>query len=392
MKARAAQSASTAYVLACLVVCQCGLHGCLAGMRVALPLQALGQGSSKFMIGLLVASFALLPALTALKFGRFTDRYGYHVPTFIAITLSLFSAVICFFSNSLPAVLLAAGLCGAGSGFGMITIQRTASRLVSSATQRMKVFSWVALAPAIGGSVGPVLTGGLADAFGFKAAFAALAVLPTLSLFAVLLVPANAGSATVEERQAAASGKAWDLFKITALKRILLINLLVVASWDVHSFALPILGHERNLSATSVGIIFSAYAGASLVVRGVLPFVASFLPYRWVPVIALSCLALVFAVYPLVPGIWMLMVCAMLLGVVIGVLQPSIMSILNDASPAGRLGECLALRSTLNQLSMTLLPLAYGVLGGLMGVAGMFWSMSIALCLGVWLSLYAVRS
>jgi MFS family permease len=271
----------------------------------------------------------------------------------------------------------------------MIAIQRTASRLSRSAAERLQIFSWIALAPALGGLVGPLLTGALVDYAGFRPAFLALILLPLLSLVFIRRVPREVIPAFAPPTDARTS--ALDLLRLPLLRRILLINLLVVACWDVHSFALPILGHERGFSATLIGAVFASYSMASLLVRGLLPALARQLPQALLPALGLGLIGLIFALYPLLTQAWMLMLAAAAFGLVLGVVQPTIMTILHDCAPPRRQGETLALRSMFNQLAMTLLPLLYGAVGVVMGAAFMFWMMALGLFAGAWQASYFFR-
>ncbi|GAB3101673.1 MFS transporter [Pseudomaricurvus hydrocarbonicus] len=359
----------------------------MSGMRVGIPLLALSENYSKLSLGFVVASFAILPAILALKFGRMTDRLGYHLPSFLSATMALTGTLLLVLSQDLWAMIIAASFCGAGSGFGMIAIQRTASRLTSSSAERVRVFSWVALAPALGGLLGPLLAGSIIDHWGFRAAFLSLAAFPVMSILCAAFVPREAiahpikGTKTVPE-------SSLELLRDLPLRRILLINLVVVASWDAHGFALPILGHERHFSATAIGAVFAAYSSATLLVRLILPFVSQYLPKRYLLIGSLSIVGGIFSLYPFLPSVWMLMIGAAIFGCVLGVVTPIIMTFLHESAPPHRQGEVLALRSMLNQTSLTVLPLLYGVVGGLSGAATMFWVMSAALFMAAWQSRY----
>ena len=61
--------------------------------------------------------------------------------------------------------------------------------------------------------------------------------------------------------------------------------------------------------------------------------------------------------------------CAVLLGLALGSVQPMIMSKLHQITPEQRHGESLALRSMAINLSSSLMPLLFGAAGGLLGVA-----------------------
>jgi hypothetical protein len=75
----------------------------------------------------------------------------------------------------------------------------------------------------------------------------------------------------------AASGgpqpKAWDLLRQPMFRRLLLVNWFLSSCWDVHTFVVPVLGHERGISASVIGTILGAFAVAAALIRMVLPLV-----------------------------------------------------------------------------------------------------------------------
>jgi MFS family permease len=380
MKAPPREGIGTA--LFALVACQIGLHACTQGARMAAPLQALKSGQGAMTVGLLLALFALLPALLAIPAGRLADRFGYHRPVRIAAGLSLCGASIAAASDHTLALCAAAALCGAGSGFGMIAVQRTAGRMARDGTERMRIFSWVALAPAIANLLGPLLAGVLIDSFGFRVAFAALALLPAATLLIAQSVPRDlppAPTSTTQRRP-----PAWDLLREPAFRHLLVINWLVSTSWDVFGFALPIVGHERGLSASAIGGVLAAYAVASMAVRVLIPLIAHRLSRRLMMAGALGLTAAVFAVFPLLHSAWAMLLGAALLGLALGAVQPAILASVHDVAPPERQGEALALRSMSVHLSMATMPLIFGAAGAAVGAAALFWLMAAALCAGSW--------
>ena len=126
-----------------LLACQVGLHANMQSMRVATPLHVLAQGYGELEVGVIISFFGLAPALLAIPAGRMADSHGYHSPVRIAAGMSLLAVIIVTLYDDLLGLLLGAALSGAGSGFGMIAIQRTAGRMAVNATQRIKIFSWI---------------------------------------------------------------------------------------------------------------------------------------------------------------------------------------------------------------------------------------------------------
>lgn len=372
-----------ARTLVALVLSQLGLHACMHGMRVAVPLQALSIGHSAMTVGFLVAMFAIVPALLSIAFGRFTDRAGYHTPVRLAAGLSIVAGISLALGDSLFSLCLGAACSGAGSGFGMIVIQRTVSRMATSASMRVQAFSWIALAPSAAGLLGPLLGGSLIDIYGYRYAFAALGCLPLITLLASQWVPHQPAS-EVNVPNASRPERIRDLLVDIPMRRLLFINWVVVASWDVHGFVVPILGHERGFSATAVGAIFAAFGAASIIVRLIIPMISKHLSSRMLMTGSVVLAAVAFAIYPLLQSVWAMAMCAFAFGLALGSVQPAILTTLHDVTPDNRHGEALALRSTFSQSSMLVMPLVFGAIGTAVGSGFLLWMMAGFLGAGSW--------
>ena len=372
--------------LLALIIGQICLHSCMTGVRMAAPLQALRQGHAAWAVGVLMGLFALAPVLLALSAGRLADRHGYHGPMRAAVALTVAGGLVAVLSawtgsDHFSVLCLAAMLTGAGANLGLIAIQRTAGRTAADATELKRVFSWLGLAPALSNVLGPVLAGSLIDLGGFRVAYLAMAALPLAGLWWARKVP-------VESPPPRAAGQArsssWDLFRTPGLRRLLLVNWLLSASWDVHAFLVPILGHERGFSASAIGIVLGVFALAVAGVRLLIPALAHRLRESQVLVGAMLFTAAVFAFYPLVRSAWLMGVCAVLLGLALGSVQPMVMTTLHQITPHDRHGEAIALRSMTINLSSAFMPLLFGVAGAAFGAAALFWLMGAAVAVGSW--------
>ena len=356
----------------------------MAGVRLAAPLQALRQGHSAWAVGILLGLFAVAPILLALPAGRLADRHGYHRPLRVAVALSVGGGLLALLSTGLAQgefILLcaAATLTGAGSNVGLITIQRTAGRTARDATGLRRVFSWLGVAPALSNVVGPVLAGVLIDLGGFPAAFAAMALLPLASLWWARRVPHE----TPPPRSAGQPRhSSWELLHTPGLRRLLMVNWLLSASWDVHTFVVPILGHERGFSASAIGTVLGAFAAAVALIRLLIPMLAQHLREAQVLVGAMLATGLVLAAYPFVQSAWMMGVCAVLLGLALGAVQPMIMTTLHQITPHDRHGEAIALRSMTINFSSAVMPLMFGLAGAALGAASLFWVMGALVAAG----------
>ena len=375
-------------VLTALIVGQLGLHAAMAGLRMATPLQALRMGASAWTVGVLLALFAAAPVMLALYAGRLADRLGYHRPVRLAAGLALAGMAAAVLSTRLhggaaiAAMCVAASLSGSAANVGMLTIQRTAGLAARDATERMRIFSWLGVAPAFSNVVGPVVTGIMIDATGFTGAYLLLLLLPLATLVTARRVPVLPLSPSREP----GSRTAWGLLAAPGMKRLLLVNWLFSMCWDVHGFAVPVLGHERGFSASTIGFILGTFTLSVTVIRLLVPLIAESIEGVKVLGAAMLGSALVFAAYPLATQPWLMGVCAALLGVTLGVAQPIIMTTLHHVTPDGRHGESLAFRSVAINTSSTLMPLLFGALGSAAGAAVLFWGVGGLVGGGAWLT------
>jgi sugar phosphate permease len=152
----------------------------------------------------------------------------------------------------------------------------------------------------------------------------------------------------------------------------------------VHTFAVPVLGHERDFSASTIGLILGAFTLAVTGVRLLIPVVAHRMREVAVLRLAMVGTGVVFAAFPFATSPWVMGLLALCLGVTLGSVQPMIMSGLHHLTPMQRHGEAIALRSIVINLSSSVLPLVFGLAGAAIGVAALFWSVGSATAAGSW--------
>ncbi len=379
---------SLARLLTLLMVGQIAMHAAMAGQRMAAPLQALQSGQSAWTVGVLLALFAALPVLTAMPAGRMVDRLGYHQPQGLAIALSVVGVgcalAACWLSGPWQFGLQCVGAAcsGTGTNIGVIVVSRAAGQLANDSTERLRVFSWLGMAYSIANVLGPVAAGFMIDAGGFAAAYGLLLAMPWVSLLVLRRVPVQARPPSPPPRLPGASR--WDLLNLPGFKRLLFINWLLSASWDVHSFAVPVLGHERGYSASTIGLVLGVFTTAVTLVRFAIPMLAHRLHEPTVLRVAMVMTGAVFAIYPFAATPWMMAGCALLLGLALGAVQPMIMSALHHLTPDHRHGEAIGFRSMAINFSSSVMPLGFGLAGTALGPAAVFWLMGAAVGGGSW--------
>ncbi len=364
--------------LARLIVGQVCVHACMAGMRMASPLLALREGYSAAAVGVLLALFALTQVFLALPAGRFADRHGLKRPVGYAVAVASVGAVLALAFPIFPVLCVSALMTGGATGAATIALQRHVGRAAHDSTQLKQVFSWLAIGPAVSNFIGPFFAGLMIDNAGsvegsiegYRAAFALMAILPLLTWFwvrdAVELPPVIVATEGPPQR-------AWDLMNEPRFRRLLIVNWLLSSCWDVHTFVVPLIGHERGLSASVIGSILGAFAIAAAVIRLLMPLVAEHLREHAVVAGAMVITALLFGVYPLLTSALAMGLCSVLLGLALGSVQPMVMSLLHQITPSHRHGEALGLRLMAINASSVLMPMLFGTAGAVIGVGGLFW-------------------
>lgn len=363
------------------------LHATMAGMRLATPLLALQQGYSAAAVGVLISLFALTQVFLALPAGRFADRYGFKRPLWLSVIAAVTGAGLVVVFPIFPVMCLAALLTGGATGATVIALQRHVGRSAHDPTQLKRVFSWLAIAPAVANFVGPFLAGMLidhagrapADMLAFRISFAVMAALPILCW---LLARGAHEPPPTPPVVGAVPTRAWDLLREPMFRRLLFVNWLQSSSWDVHAFVLPVLGHDRGISASVIGSILGAFAIAAALIRIVLPVIASRASERSVILSSSMVTALVFSVYPLLDSALAMGACSVVLGFALGAVQPMVMSMLHQITPHARHGEALGLRLMTINASSVAMPMLFGSLGAVIGIGGVFWVVGGVVALG----------
>jgi MFS family permease len=360
--------------LARLITGQVFVHACMAGMRMASPLLALREGYSELAVGVLISLYALTQVFLSLPAGRYTDRHGLKRPVAICAGAASLGAGLAFAFPVFPVLCLAALLTGGATGSAVIALQRHVGRAAGSPAQLKRAFSWLAIGPAFSNFLGPFAAGLLIDHAGFRAAFFLMAVLPLAAWFFIRTareVPLS------EEHRNRPRGRAWDLFEEPLFRRLILVNWFLSSAWDVHTFVVPVLGHERGLAASVIGTILGAFAIAAAAIRVFLPLLAARVREWALIATAMIATSSIYAVYPFMHTAITMGICSVLLGLALGMVQPMVMTMLHTITPEHRHGEAVGMRMLVINASSVAMPMLFGTAGALVGVSAVFWTVAV---------------
>jgi predicted MFS family arabinose efflux permease len=359
-------------------------HTVFTSARMIGSLYALANGASTFTVGVLMALFALVPMLIAVRAGRWLDAVGPRRPLAAGAAVlgvgAVMPALFPYAVADIAPLLVGAALIGTGS----MLIQQTTIHIVGSRadpTRRAADFSLMAVGASVAGLIGPVASGLLIDFAGHRTAFATLTLLTVANGALLYLHRAQLPSRSSPHGRAEPR-PTFELLSLPDVRNVLVAVALISMSWDLQTFMMPVHGTAVGLSASEIGLVLGAFAVATFAVRLAMPFVSRRLREWQVLTFTLFTSALAFVLMPWFGSVLPLAACSFLLGLGLGAAYPNVMSLLHGRSPEGRVGEALGLRHLIMNSSHVLLPLVFGAAGSLLGARIVFLLMAAALVAG----------
>ncbi|MBI4204263.1 MAG: MFS transporter [Betaproteobacteria bacterium] len=356
------------YVVFLIVLCN---MTSFRGSKVLVSLFAIELGAPQFYIGILVALYSLFPMLLALYAGKLSDRLGVRWPMIIGSIGLAMGLSLPYLFPALAALYVSAALIGGSHVFYNVSVQNLVGTL-SGANDRTRNFTNYGLIMAVGGFLGPLVAGFSIDRLGHAASYLLLAAGPlipvTIMLLARKLGRQRAAHSAGEEHAVNAK----SLLGNPPLRRTLITGAAILTGIDLFQFYMPIYGNAIGLSATTIGVVLSMFAAASFVVRLVMPALLR----RWSAETVLTwslyagCIA--YLLFPLFESAVLLAAMAFALGLGMGCGQPLTLSLIYSRAPQGRSGEALGLRVTINNFMHIVVPLLFGTIGSVFGVAPVF--------------------
>ncbi len=355
-------------------------HVAFVGSRVTIALYGIHLGATPLTVGVLISLYAFLPMLLAVYAGRLVDRIGPLKPMLYSCAALVAAVALPGAWPSLAALHLAAMAIGTSFLFYHVALNNVIGQLGVPADRAVN-FSWFALGFSISGFCGPLLAGFAIDGVGHRAAFLMLAAFPALATLVLYgrrhLLPGPAGALHLGGER-----RLGDLLRVPQLRSAFVASAVLAMGWDLYTFILPVYGSSIRLSASTIGVIMGSFAAATFAVRLAMPPLSRRLKEWPMVLAAMSIAGVSYALFPLAKSVPLLMALSFLLGLGLGCAQPFIMALLYAASPPGRQGEVIGVRTTMLNASSTILPLAMGALGAVLGTGPVFWSMAAFLLSG----------
>ena len=363
-----------ARVLAGVVLTQAALY--LA--RPVTSYRALALGADARAVGLITAAFALVPLVVAVPLGRAADRWrpGYLLTGGIALGAA--ACVLLGLAGTLAGLALASAVLGLGHLALTLAGQSLIARQSADA-RHDRDFGLYAAAASSGQLLGPALAGTALGSAGRPLEDATtLGFLVAAGLMA-LAVPASLGTDRLggagrpRDRAAARPLRAGELIGSRGVPAGMFASLAILATVDVLTAYLPVLGTQRGIPPAVVGALLSLRAATSILSRVLIPWMVGRLGRVRLLAASAAGSALLTAALPLSGDLAVLGALLAAAGFLLGIGQPLTMSMVVHAVPQAARGTALAIRLTGNRFGQVATPAAAGLVAGAAGVSAAFW-------------------
>lgn len=343
--------------------------------RPAITLSADEFGASIVIIGILTSSFALLPLLFSIHAGKVIDKFGDRIPVIFGFMVSIAGMIVPAIFTTIWALFASQLLLGLANICIPIALQNLLGNQ-SNAKNRDYFFSMFSLCVAFGAVIGPLVGGYLSEHVSFQMVYVFCIVIGIVSVGFSYQIPKVTRKRTGPPTKLVESLK---LFENSFIRKALFSSALVLYSKDIFVAYFPLLGKQMNLSTSTIGWIIALQGLATMFVRFLLPKLLE--NYKRETILFLSILiaGITFLLLPISQSVYFIALLAIVMGLGLGCGQPISMTTTYNASPPGRTGEVLGLRIATNRFFQLVAPTFFGVIGGSVGMIGIF------LCSGVFL-------
>lgn len=355
-------------------------HTSFKGSKMLISLYAIDLGANPLTIGMLFSVYSLFPMFLAVYAGKLSDRYGYRPLMLFGVCGLFLGLLLPFGLPGMSALFASAGLIGLCYIFFTVSVQHLIGSF-GEGIARTRNYSHFSMGVGVTALLGPTITGFAIDTIGHRPTYLVLALLPLCSIAVLMcfpkIVPPPRGPYESKPGHRLA-----DMFTHAPLRRVLITAAVLETGQELFNFYLPIYTHSLGFSASRIGVVMGAYAVALLLVRTVMPMLAKRSSEERVLSASMFLAAFACLLFPFVSNFGMLLVMAFVLGLGLGCGGPISMVLLYNRAPAGRSGEAIGVRQTVNKATEVVMPLIFGFVGTALGIAPVFLGNAMLLAAG----------
>lgn len=346
-------------------------NGAANSVLFLLPLRARELGAGFEVIGVIVATAALAPAVLSVPLGAMVDRIGAR-RSFIWSTLA--SALVLLAATAVTSLwwLLAIQVVfGLTRTVGWISSQSYITGLATGA-DRAAMTGKFGFFSNLGATLGPLATGLAAQAIGFRWAFVFTAGYAAV-FFVLGIMLARTASTSAASRGSRRKGVGFkDAVGLLGIGGIQAALFLAGARlWLQKTFNgfVPVVLVDAGVEAAVAGSVLAVAGFAGTASTPTVGYWVRRARPTTVTAVVLGIGALGVVLVPWLTTIPLVFVPALLFGVGGGMSLPLLMAIITEAAPPDQRGLALGVRQTVNQIASSGAPLLVGPMVGIAGVA-----------------------
>jgi MFS family permease len=321
-------------------------------------------------LGVISASFALLPVFSAVALGRFIDRGNDSQAAWIGAGLILISAAGFWYRSVSGLHLLAfTVVLGFGHMFCMAAHQMLAVRCANMRGREV-AFGHFMVAASTGQGLGPFVVGWLGGsstvpATGFLFGIGLIAAVLFLAV-ALTLRPAPRSAAHDPGGALVAVG---TLVRMPGMLAVLAASVVTVTALDLLVVYLPLIGAERHIDASDIGMLLAIRSVAALVARAFYSRLFVMLGRQRLTLVSIAVAAAGFAALA-APSLPLMYLSIITVGLSLGIASTTTLSGIVDLAPPAARGTALSLRITGNRVGQVLVPFLASLIAVAAGTAG----------------------
>lgn len=327
--------------------------------------------------GLVVTGHGLTLALASPLVGRVIDRRGVPMPLTVGLVLYGVAGGAGLVLTSYPALLVSRLLFGVGAA--MVFTGTTVALLDHPGTARDQVMGWRSSAISVGGVIWPLL-GGALGAISWHAPFAIYLLGVPLALASWLVLPgthqrkdAPTSSQLTTARSFPPARVTWRDWMTPALLGVYGLQLMAAVLLYGFIVFVPLRLAEVHITATARVAVFAAASSAAMTAVGLIyGRVRTGMGDRPVLTFALGALVLALGVMGLTASSTLMLTAAVVFGVGMGLVVPTLTVQVGEHSPAEVRGQATALLASVTFAGQVLAPLALGPVHAATSVRGAF--------------------
>ena len=356
------------------------IQAAYAIVRITTSYRAIELNLPVVWLGVISATFAILPVFFAVWVGRYLDRGNDSQACWIGAALLVVAcAGFRYSAGSIVTLLLLSALLGVSHMFMMASQQMLCIRC-AGAHGRDSVFGNYLVASAIGQGLGPYV-------IAWSSGTATLP--PTRRLFAIGLIVSFASLATAAAMRPAPKTTTHErsktvvpvrtLIRQPGLLTVLTASVITITSMDLLTIYLPLLGAANNINARDIGSLLTVRSAFSLLSRLGYVRIVRLFPRQPLTLASMAGAGLGFAGLALPIPLWGMFASMAVMGFSLGIATTLSLTNVVDLASAAAIGTVMSLRITGNRIGQVALPFVASLIAAATGVAGIFVIIAVSL-------------